>query len=179
MSSWSRASQAICNGKNYLSIAEILEQLNRPQDALVYYRKLFDARRMLSFRVEGPGRPKAQKEFAEAARLLGDRSTGLAQIDAYREAVRVYSQMIDDPRAANLAADQFDLVSTLARRFNDKKDWPDAETAHRVAMKIALFNYVRNPEDTFWRDKTEAAESALVKAQVAAETVPAVEEPEP
>ena len=62
---------------NYLSIAEILEQLNRPQDALVYYQKLFDARRMLSFRVQGSGRPKALREFAEAAKLLGDHSTGL------------------------------------------------------------------------------------------------------
>ena len=158
---------------NYLSIAEILEQLNRPQDALAYYQKLFDARRMLSFRVQGPGRPKAQKEFAEAARMFGDHSTGLAQIDAYRSAMRVYGRMIDDSKAADLAADQFDLVSALARGFDDKRDWPDAQTAHRVAMKIAVFNYVKNPEDTSWRDKAEAAERALVKAQVAAETAPA------
>ncbi len=158
---------------NYLSIAEILEQLNRPQDALAYYQKLFDARRMLSFRVQGPGRPKAQKEFAEAARMFGDHSTGLAQIDAYRSAMRVYGRMIDNSKAADLAADQFDLVSALARGFDDKRDWPDAQTAHRVAMKIAVFNYVKNPEDTSWRDKAEAAERALVKAQVAAETAPA------
>ncbi len=128
---------------------------------------------MLSFRVQGPGRPNAQKEFAEAAKLLGDHSTGLAQIDAYRPAMRVYGRMIDDPKAANLAADQFDLVSALARQFDDKKDWPDAQAAHRVAMKIAVFNYVKNPEDTSWRDKAEAAERALVNAQVAAETMPA------
>ena len=155
---------------NYLSIAEILEQLNRPQDALVYYLKLFDARRMLSFRVQGPGRPKAQKEFAEAAKLLGDHSTGLTQIDAYRSAMRIYGRMIDDPRAANLAADQFDRVSAFARQFDDKKDWPDAQTAHRVAMKIAVFNYVKNPEDTSWRDKAEVAESAVVEAEKAAVT---------
>jgi tetratricopeptide (TPR) repeat protein len=158
---------------NYLSIAEILEQLNRPPEALVYYQKLFDARRVLSFRVQGPGRPKAQKEFAEAARLFGDHSTGLAKIDAYRSAMRVYGRMIDDSNTADLAADQFELVSALARGFDDKRDWPDAQTAHRVAMKIAVFNYVKNPEDTSWRDKAEAAERALVKAQVAAETAPA------
>ena len=158
---------------NYLSIAEILEQLNRPQDALTYYQKLLDGRRTLSFRVQGPGRPKAQKEFAEAARTFGDHSTGLAQIDAYRSAMRVYGRMIDDSKAADLAADQFDLVSALARGFDDKRDWPDAQAAHRVAMKIAVFNYVKNPEDTSWRDKAEAAERALVKAQVAAETAPA------
>jgi energy-coupling factor transporter ATP-binding protein EcfA2 len=158
---------------NYLAIAQILEQLNRPQDALAYYQKLLDGRRMLSFRVQGPGRPKAQKEFAEAAKLLGDHSTGLAQIDAYRSAMRVYGRMIDDSKAADLAADQFDLVSALARGFDDKKDWPDAQAAHRVAMKIAVFNYVKNPKDTSWRDKAEAAERALVKAQVAAETAPA------
>src|SRR6202042_3683626 len=104
---------------NYLSIAEILEQLNRPQDALVYYQKLLDARRMLYPRAQGPGRPRAQREFAEAAKLLGDHSTGLTQIDAYRSAMRVYGRMIDDPRAADLAADQFDLVSALARGFDD------------------------------------------------------------
>ena len=60
--------------------------------------------------------------------------------------MRIYGRMIDDPRAADLAADQFDLVSAFARQFDDKKDWPDAQTAHRVAMKIAVFNYVNNPE---------------------------------
>jgi tetratricopeptide (TPR) repeat protein/energy-coupling factor transporter ATP-binding protein EcfA2 len=152
---------------NYVFIAEILEGLGRPKDALDYYHKYLDAKRILAFRGLGP--PKAQKEFAAAAKLVGDRSNSLDQIDAYRSATWVFGRMIDDPNAADSAADQFDLVSGLAGVFDAKKDWPDAQTAHRVAMKIAVFNYVKNPEDTSWRDKAEAAEKALVEAQTAAE----------
>ena len=65
------------------------------------------------------------------------------------------------------------VVSTFARYFEDKKDWPDAQTAHHVAMKIAVFNYVKDPENTSWRDKAEAAERALVEAQMAADGKPA------
>jgi tetratricopeptide (TPR) repeat protein len=156
---------------SYRFMGEILDQLNRPHDARSYYEKFLDAKRTLAFRGLGPLR--AQKEFAEAAKLLGDHSTGLAQIDAYRSTMRTYGRMMDDPKAADWAADQFDVVSAFARGFDDKKDWPDAQTAHRVAMKIAVFNYVKNPEDTSWRDKAEAAERASVVAGQAAETAPA------
>ena len=150
---------------SYRYIAEINDQLSRPRDARSYYEKYFEAKRTLAFRGLGP--PKAQKDLALAAKLLGDHSTGLAQIDAYRIATRVFGRMIDDPNAADLAADQLDVVSTFARDFDDKKDWPDAQTAHRVAMKIAVFNYVKDPGNTSWRDKAEAAERALVEAQIA------------
>jgi hypothetical protein len=105
--------------------------------------------------------------LALAAKLFGDHSTGLAQIDAYRMATRVFERMIDDPNAADSAADQFDLVSAFALGFDEKKDWPDAQTAYRAAMKIAVFNYVRNPEVARWRDKAEDAERALVKINAA------------
>jgi hypothetical protein len=131
-----------------------------------------DARRTLATRRAGSQR--AQRELALAAKLFGDHSTGLDQIDAYREAVRILGRMIDDPAAANYAADQFDLVASLARGFDEKKDWPDAQNAYRVAMKIAMLEYVKDPlSDTAWRDKAEAAERALVRAQVAADTAPA------
>ena len=155
---------------NYLFIAQILEQLNRPEDALVYYQKLFDTRRRLMLRE--PGRPRPPTEFAQAAKLLGDRSTGLARIDAYRAAVQTWDQLIDDPKLANLAADQFDVVLGFAHAFDAIKDWPDAQTAYRVAMKIASYNFVKNPEDTFWRDKAEAAQRASVVAGEATETAP-------
>jgi tetratricopeptide (TPR) repeat protein len=155
---------------NYRLLAETLEGLKRPDEALEYYRKFADATRMLAYRV--PGRPKAQEKLAEAAKLLGDRSVGLAQIEAYREALRVWSRLVDDPNAQNVAADQFDLVSSFARGFDDTKDWPDAQTAHRVAMKIAVLNYVKNPEESSWRDKAEAAERALVQAQDKVDTAP-------
>ena len=107
---------------------------------------------------------KPQKDLAEAAKLLGDRSTGLAQIEAYREAVRSWNRLVDDPKNADAAADQYDVVLGFARIFDAKKDWPDAQSAYRVAMKIAALNYVKDPSDTSWRDKAEAAERASVVA---------------
>jgi tetratricopeptide (TPR) repeat protein len=158
-------------GPGYQNIAEILDQLNRPKEALSYYQQFYEAKRALAFRGAGPA--KAQKEFAEAAKLLGDHSKGLAQIDAYRGAVRIWSRLLGDPTAADEAAKQFDVVQGLARFFDGQKDWPDAEAAYRVAQKIAMLNYVNNPSDTAWRDKAEAAERASVEAAKAAESAPA------
>jgi tetratricopeptide (TPR) repeat protein len=157
---------------NYLPIAQILDQLNRPEDALAYYQKYYEATRTIAYRAHGPGRAKAMKDFAEAAKLLGDHSTGLARIDAYRSTMRIYGRMIDDPSVASVAAEQFELVSSFARGFDENNDWPDAQAAHRVAMKIAVFNYVKNPEEKAWREKAEAAERALVQAQVKADSAP-------
>ncbi len=156
---------------NYLYLAQTLEGLKRPDEALATYRKLNDARRTLAYRA--PGRPKPQKDLAEAAKLLGDRSTGLAQIEAYREAVRTWNRLADDPRNAETAADQYDVVLGFARTFDAKRDWPDAQSAYRVAMKIAVLNYVKDPSAASWRDKAEAAERASVVAAKAAESAPA------
>jgi tetratricopeptide (TPR) repeat protein len=160
---------------NYLYLAQTLEGLKRPDEALTYYRKLNDARRTLAYRA--PGRSKPQKDWADAARLLGDRSTGLAQIEAYREAVRSWNRLVEDPRNADAAADQYDVVLGFARTFDAKKDWPDAQSAYRVAMKIAVLNYVKDPSATSWRDKAEDAERASVVAGKAAESAPAADTP--
>jgi tetratricopeptide (TPR) repeat protein len=156
---------------NYLYLAETLEGLKRPDEALATYRKLNDARRTLAYRT--PGRSKPQRDFAEAAKLLGDRSTGLAQIEAYREAVRTWNRVVDNPGSADAAEDQYDVVFGFARTFDGKKDWPDAQSAYRVAMKIAVLNYVKDPSATSWRDKAEEAERASVVAGKAAESAPA------
>ena len=156
---------------NYLYLAQTLEGLKRPDEALATYRKLNDARRTLAYRT--PGRSKPQKDFAEAAKLLGDRSMGLAQIEAYREAVRMWNRLVENPGNADAAADQYDVVLGFARTFDAKKDWPDAQSAYRVAMKIAVLNYVKDPSATSWRDKAEEAERASVVAGRAAETTAA------
>jgi tetratricopeptide (TPR) repeat protein len=156
---------------NYLYLAQTLEGLKRPDEALATYRKLNDARRTLAYRT--PGRSMPQKDLAEAARLLGDRSAGLAQIEAYREAVRSWNRLVEDPRNADTAADQYDVVLGFARTFDAKKDWPDAQSAYRVAMKIAVLNYVKDPSATSWRDKAEEAERASVVAGKAAESASA------
>ncbi len=156
---------------NYLYLAETLEGLKRPDEALAAYRKLNDARRTLAYRT--PGRSKPQKDLASAAKLVGDRSTGLVQIEAYREAVRTWNRLAEDPKNADVAADQYDVVLGFARTFDAKKDWPDAQSAYRVAMKIAVLNYVKDPSAMAWRDKAEEAERASVVAGKAAECAPA------
>ena len=156
---------------NYLYLAQALEALQRPDEALAYYRKHNDARRTLAYRA--PGRPKPQKDWAEAAKLLGDRSKGLAQIEAYREAVRTWNRLAEDPKNADAAADRYDVVLGFAHAFDANKDWPDAQSAYGVAMKIAVLNYVKDPSVTSWRDKAEAAERASVVAGKAAEAAPA------
>jgi tetratricopeptide (TPR) repeat protein len=152
---------------SYRSIAEIFDQLNRPEDALTYYQQFYEAKRTLAFHM-GPA--KARNDFAEAARLLGDRSKGPPQIDAYRTAVRIWGRLIDDPdpKAAELAAGQYEVILGLAHVFDAQKDWPDAQTGYRVAQKIATFNLAKDPSDTAWRDKAEAAERASVEAEQAA-----------
>jgi hypothetical protein len=156
---------------NYLYLAQTLEGLKRPDEALAAYRKLNDARRTLAYRT--PGRSTPQKDLAEAAKLLGDRSTGLAQIEAYRDAVRAWNRLVEDSKNADVAADQYDVVLGFARTFDAKKDWPDAQSAYRAAMKIAVLNYVKDPSATSWRDKAEEAERASVVAGKAAESAPA------
>ncbi len=144
--------------------------MNRPEDALVYYRRLFDATRTLAFPASGP--PRNQRQFAEAAKLLGDHSVGLAQIDAFREAVRIWSRLVADQKAAQSAEDQYDVLLGFADAFSAKKDWPDAQAAYLVAMKVAVMNYVKDPSATSWRDKADAAARASASSTEAANTVP-------
>jgi tetratricopeptide (TPR) repeat protein len=153
---------------NYLYLAQTFEGHKRPDEALATYRKLNDARRTLAYRT--PGRSKPQKDIAEAAKLLGDRSTGLAQIEAYREAVRSWNRLIDNPGNADADADRYDVVLGFARTFDGKKDRPDAQSAYRVAMKIVVLNYVKDLSAASRHDKAEEAERASVVAGKAAET---------
>jgi tetratricopeptide (TPR) repeat protein/energy-coupling factor transporter ATP-binding protein EcfA2 len=157
--------------RNYSYIADILEQLKRPDDALIYYQKLFETRRTLAFRGLGP--PEAREKFAEAAKLFGDRSNGLAQIDAYRSAVRTWKRLIESPTVPNTAAEKFDDVMRFARAFEAQNDWPDAQTAYGVAAQIAVLNLADNPSDASWREKADAAGKASVEAANAIQTAPA------
>jgi hypothetical protein len=77
--------------------------------------------------MRGVGPAKARKEFAEAAKLLGNHSTGLPQVDPYLGAVRIWSRLIDDPKAVNAAAEQFDVILRLVDRRLDG----DAAQRHR------------------------------------------------
>ena len=154
----------------YSYIAEILTQLSHPKDALDYYQKYFDARRTLAFRGVGP--PEARRQFADAAKLLGDHASGMAQIEAYRTVVRIWSRLIDEPKAADAAAAQYDAILEMANLFDARNDWPDAQFAFLVASKMAMLNFAKDTANTAWRDKAESAERASVAAEMAAQTAP-------
>ena len=112
---------------NYLYLAETLEGLKRPDEALDL---LPEAQRCEeNARLSRARTAKAQKELAEAAKLLGDRSTGLAQIEAYREAVRSWNRLVEDPRNADAVADQYEwcsasLASSTPRRIGPTRSRP-------------------------------------------------------
>ncbi len=157
--------------RNYGYVADTLEQLKRPDEALVFYQKHFETRRTLAFRGIGPA--EAREKFAEAAKLFGDRSSGLAQIDAYRAAVRTWKRLIESPTDPSSAAEKFDDVMSFALAFKAQNDWPDAQTAYSVAAQIAVLNLAKNPSNSSWRDKADAAGKASVEAANAIQTAPA------
>jgi tetratricopeptide (TPR) repeat protein/energy-coupling factor transporter ATP-binding protein EcfA2 len=152
---------------NFAVLAEILNALNRPKEALVYYQKTYDTSRDLAIRALG--NPDLQKQFANAAKSLGDHSEGLDQIVAYRSATRTWKRLLDGPNSANEAAKHFDDVIGFARAFDAARDWPDAQTAYDVAQMIALRNFGKDSSDTSWKDK--AAEAAAGAATAATSAV--------
>ena len=87
----------------------------------------------------------------------------------------IWSRLSDnpDPKVADEALGQFDVIFDLARFFEAKKDLFDAQTAYRAAQKIATLNLAKDPSNASWRDKEEAAERGAVKAEKAAEAAPA------
>ena len=154
--------------RGYSAVAEISDSLGRPVDALAYYQKLLDTRRILAYRL---GPPKARKELAEAAKMLGDRSQGFAQNEAYRLATRVWQRIVEDPDGKMLAIDQFDVVLDFARRFKDQSDWPNAKIAYDTAKEIATLNLANDPSNTSWRKSFDEAGVEAVKAEAALQSV--------
>ena len=152
--------------RGYSSAADISKSLKRPTDALTYYQKLVETRRLLAYQL---GPPEARKELAEAAKMLGDRSQGFAQDEAYRLATRIWQRIVEDPdpKGAKLAIDQFDLVLGFAQRFKDQRDWPNAKVAYDTAKEIANLNLAKDPSNTSWRKKFDEAGVEAVKAEAA------------
>ena len=72
----------VLRGPNYTQLADILQALNRPKDALVYYQKAFDASRDLA--VRALGNSDLLEKLALAGKTLGDHANGLARIEASR-----------------------------------------------------------------------------------------------
>ena len=150
----------------YSSAAEISERLSRPTDELTYYQKLVETRRLLAYQL---GPPEARKELAEAAKMLGDRSQGFAQDEAYRLATRLWQRIVEDPdpKGAKLAIDHFDVVLGFAQRFKDQRDWPNAKVAYDTAKEIANLNLTNDLSNTSWQRKSFEAGVEAVKAEAA------------
>jgi tetratricopeptide (TPR) repeat protein/energy-coupling factor transporter ATP-binding protein EcfA2 len=141
--------------RNYAALADILERLNQPKQALAYYQKAFDVRRNLAIR--SLGNSDLAEQLFDAAKILGDRSEGLDQILAYRTATRTLQRLLDDPKSAGTAVKHFDDAIGFARAFDDAGDWPDAKNAYDIAQMIALRNFDQDSSATFWKDKADEA----------------------
>ena len=168
----------------YRSVADAIEETGRSKErlmksalakeALDQYQKYLDATRDIVFR--GGRSPESREKLAVAATLVGDRSSGLDQIVAYRSAVQTWKRMLDtseNSTVASLADKHFGDALRLAKAFDDANDWADAQNAYGVAVQIARRKLAQDPSETSWRDKSEAAEKASGEAGKAAETEPA------
>ena len=155
---------------NYRYLTELLERMNRPEDALVYYRRLFDATRTLAFPASGPPetRGSSRRRRSSSATIPWD----LRRSTRFARRWRIWSRLVADQKAAQSAEDQYDVLLGFADAFSAKKDWPDAQAAYLVAMKVAVMNYVKDPSATSWRDKADAAARASASSTEAANTVP-------
>ena len=146
----------------YKAVGDILDALNRKDEALTYYEKHLEA--MLNLALRDRTNVEGQVNLANAAKTLGDHSSGLAQIDAYRMATRVWKRMIENPQGKSRAASRYDDLMGFGAAFDAQDDWPDARTAYQVAEAIAQANIVKNAADASWKEKAEAAAKAAASA---------------
>lgn len=152
---------------NYAVLADILQALNRPTDALAYYQKAFDARRDLAIRALG--NPDLHEKLAMAGKALGDHTSGLAQIEAYRTSTLTLKRMFGTADGASRAANHYCDILTFAYAFDAAKDWPDAETAFGLAERIARTKLAADPANAAWRENAEAAAKEAAAEGMAAE----------
>jgi tetratricopeptide (TPR) repeat protein len=163
--------------RNYAALADILERLNQPKQALGYYQKAFDVRRNIAIR--SLGNSDLAEQLFDAAKILGDRSQGLDQILAYRTATRTLQRLLDDPKSAGTAAKHFDHVIGFARAFDGAGDWPDAKNAYDIAQMIALRNFGQDSSTTFWKDKADEAAMRAAASATRGLAAPAPATPTP
>jgi tetratricopeptide (TPR) repeat protein len=151
---------------NYDSAAKILADLNRPNEAFRYLQKALDARRDLAIR--DPNNAARQMSFAASAKAVGDSSTSVAQIEAYRDAIRAWKRIAGFAKPPASLKMQADSAVAMARAFADAKDWRDAQSAYWLAKHLFEMNLVDEPTNAVWRDKADAAKKAAQDAAAAA-----------
>ena len=161
----------------YAALADILQALNQPREALVYYRKAFEASRDLAY--EAKGEADLQEQFAIAGKTLGDHSSGLARIEAYRTSTLGMRRLLAASGGTKRAASHYCDILAFAYAFDAAKDWPDAETAFSLAEKIARSKLDSDPSNAAWRDRVLAAAKAAADEGTAAADAASVQETQP
>ena len=161
----------------YGALADILQAMNRPREALVYYRKAFEASRDLAY--EAKGDADLQEQFATTGKTLGDHANGLMRIEAYRTATLAMRRLLGVSDGAKRAANHYCDVVAFATAFDAAKDWPDAETAFALAERIARSKLDSDPSNAAWRDRVLASAKAAADEGTAAANAASVQEAQP
>ena len=148
---------------NYEAVVKILDDLKRPNEAYRYLQRAFDLRKDLTIR--DAASTSRQMTFAAIAKMLGDRSQGVPQLDVYRDAIHAWKRVADLPKPPSSLLERTDDVLAMAQVFADAKDWRDAQSAYWLAKRLSDINLAAEPTNAMWRDKSDRA---LKSAQDAA-----------
>ena len=150
---------------NYQAIARILDGLERREEASEFWQKSLDVRRKLMNRE--PKNVIQIREFATAAKALGEDSAGQDQLDAFRDAVRAWKRIVDRRDPPDFAKGHYDDLLRFAHAFEAAQHWRDASAAYLVAVKMANLNLESDPSDETWRAKADLARKGADDATTA------------
>jgi len=107
------------------------------------------------------------REFATAAKALGEDSAGQDQLDAFRDAVRAWKRIVDRRDPPGFAKGHYDDLLRFAHAFEAAQHWRDASAAYLVALKMANLNLESDPSDETWRAKADLARKGADDATTA------------
>lgn len=159
---------------NYEAVAKILDDLHRSNEAYRYFQTAYDLRKDLTIRDFNSA--SRQMSFAAAAQALGDRSQGVPQIEAYRDAIRAWKRVAGLSKPPAAIKHQANNALALAKVFADAKDWRDAQSAYWLAKRIWDMNLADDPTNAVWRDNSDTAKQSAQDAAAAASAAAAAGE---
>ncbi len=151
---------------NYESISRTLDELKRQNEAYRYLSKAYDLRKALTIR--DPTNGPDEMRFAVTAKSLGDRSQGVPQIEAYRDAIQAWKRVADLAKPPAAIKAQGDDALAIAKSLADAKDWRDAQSAYWLAKRIADMNLADDPTSAVWKEISDRAKQSAQDAAAAA-----------
>jgi tetratricopeptide (TPR) repeat protein len=151
---------------NYESVARTLDELKHSNEAYRYLQKAYDLRKELT--ILDPNNPWDQMRFAAAAKALGDRSQGVPQIEAYRDAIHAWKVVADLAQPPASIKTPSDDALAIAKALADGKDWRDAQSAYWLAKRISDMNLADDPTSAAWKAKSDSAKQSAEDAAAAA-----------